>query len=229
MYTDDELVMISALQHDLFCRRQCALIHVEGAWSENRLTAEGRVLHEHVDVRGSETRRTIRQVTALRLVSHKLGLVGIADMVEFHLADSAIDAQGDVVAAPLNGTAGLWRPFPVEYKRGKPKSHRADEVQLCAQAICLEEMLKLVVPRGALFYGEPRRRMEVAFDDELRALTQRTADDVHELISGGVTPVPEYDNRCESCSLVDECRPRFCRSGKSAKKWIAREIAEVVP
>ena len=138
---DESPVMLSALQHYLFCPRQCALIHIEGAWSENFLTASGRQLHERVDQRGGETRRNVHLATALRLVSSRLGLMGVADMVEFHRQETQQDESGRTVAARLPGRSGYWRPFPVEYKRGAPKSHRADEVQLCAQASCLEEML----------------------------------------------------------------------------------------
>ena len=134
-------VMLSALQHYLFCPRQCALIHVEGVWSENYLTAAGRQLHERVDRKRAETRKDVHLATALRLVSNRLGLIGVADMVEFHRQESQLNANGICVAARLPGRTGFWRPFPVEYKHGSTKAHRADEVQLCAQALCLEEML----------------------------------------------------------------------------------------
>ena len=150
------MIMLSALQHAVFCMRQCALIHLEGIWTENHLTATGRILHERVDNGMHETRRDVRLATALRLVSRRLGVIGIADMVEFHRVGEG--------GAPLPGLSGRWMPFPVEYKHGKPKIHRADEVQLCAQAMCLEEMLNVEVPSGALFYGTTRRRMEVRFD-----------------------------------------------------------------
>ena len=221
---DDSLVMLSALQHYLFCRRQCALIHLEQSWAENRLTASGRVLHERVDERRSETRRTLRQATAVRLVSHRLGVWGVADMVEFYLSDAECAPDGTKVAARLPGLTGFWRPFPVEYKRGKPKSHRADEVQLCAQAICLEEMLGVSIPAGALFYGEPRRRTDVAFDAELRGLTEEVARGVHALIASGETPPPSFGKWCASCSLIEECRPKLLASHRSAKAWLAREM-----
>ena len=224
--SDETFVMLSALQHWLFCKRQCALIHVENAWSENRLTAVGRVLHERVDERKSETRRTLRQVTAVRLVSRRLGVSGIADMVEFHLADSERDATGVKVAAALPGVSGFWRPFPVEYKHGKPKSHRADEVQLCAQAICLEEMLGVSIPAGALFYGETRRRTDVVFDAELRALTEEAARSVRALIASGETPMPKFGKWCSSCSLVEECRPKLLSSRRSARAWLDCALAE---
>ena len=216
--------MLSALQHYLFCRRQCALIHLEQSWSENRLTASGRVLHERVDERKSETRRDLRQATAVRLVSRRLGVWGVADMVEFHLADAECAPDGTKVAARIPGLSGFWKPFPVEYKRGKPKSHRADEVQLCAQAICLEEMLGVSIPAGALFYGEPRRRTDVTFAAELRNLTEEVARGVHALFASGETPVPSFGKWCSSCSLIEECRPKLVASRRSARAWLEKEL-----
>lgn len=219
MIADDELIMISALQHYLFCRRQCALIHVEGAWSENYLTATGRQFHERVDRVGGETRKDVHLATALRLVSTRLGITGVADMVEFHRVENETE-NGVRVASKLAGRTGWWRPFLVEYKRGRPKGHRADEVQLCAQALCLEEMLTVSVPSGALFYGETRRRVDVCFDEELRRLTHVTIRNVRELISSGVTPSPEETKGCTSCSLFELCRPEEMRHGRSAAKWL---------
>ena len=224
MIADDELIMISALQHYLFCRRQCALIHVEGAWIENYLTATGRQLHERVDRMGGETRKDIHLATALRLVSTRLGITGVADMVEFHRVENETE-NGVCVASKLTGREGWWRPFPVEYKRGRPKEHRADEVQLCAQALCLEEMTGVSIPRGALFYGETRRRVDVCFDEELRRLTDVTIRNVRELISSGVTPPPEETKGCTSCSLFELCRPEEMRRGQSAAKWLDRTMA----
>lgn len=221
---DEEMAPLSALQHAVFCLRQCALIHLEGAWTENALTAEGRVLHERVDRREHESRRDVRLATAVRLASRRLGVVGVADMVEFHRSAETDDPRGLRIAAPLAGADGFWRPFPVEYKRGKPKAHRADEVQLCAQAMCLEEMLDVEVPSGALFYGETRRRVDVAFDAELRGLTVRTAEAVHGLLRGHRIPPAEYGKWCESCSLVDDCQPK--RQGRSARAWIERRLSE---
>ena len=223
---DEDLVMISALQHFLFCKRQCALIHIEHKWAENRFTASGKTLHERVDAAKSETRKTLRQATALRLVSRRLGITGIADMVEFHLEDSPLNENGDVIAASISGIGGYWRPFPVEYKRGKPKSHRADEVQLCAQAICLEEMLSVRIPAGALFYGEPRRRTDVVFDEDLRLLTETTAKGLHDLVRSGVTPPPSCGKWCGSCSLAQECQPEIA-SSRSARAWIDKSIREI--
>ena len=221
---DESPVMLSALQHYLFCKRQCALIHLEKAWAENRLTASGRVLHERVDERKSETRLALRQARAVRLVSRRLGVWGVADMVEFHRADAECAPDGTKVAARLPGLSGFWRPYPVEYKRGKPKSHRADEVQLCAQAICLEEMLGVSSSAGALFYGEPRRRTDVAFDAGLRSLTEEAARGVHELIDSGETPPPSFGKWCASCSLVEDCRPMLVASRRSARAWLEKEM-----
>ena len=201
---------------------------MEGAWAENRLTASGEVLHERVDERASETRRTLRQATAVRIASRRLGIAGVADMVEFHLSESDCDAAGTRIAAALPGLSGFWRPFPVEYKRGRPKSHRADEVQLCAQAMCLEEMLDVSIPAGALFYGEPRRRTDVVFDADLRRLTEEAAQGVRELLASGETPPPTFGKWCASCSLVEECRPKLVASHRSALAWLDREMEEAI-
>ena len=227
MADDGEYVMMSALQHYLFCPRQCALIHVENVWQENYLTASGRVLHERVDSGARETRRDVHLATSLRLVSRRIGVIGVADMVEFHLVgengDLAMDG-GERTVVRLPNRRGWWRPFPVEYKRGKPKIHRADEVQLCAQAMCLEEMLAVRVENGALFYGETRRRMAVAFDGELRALTEATAKAARELMLSGVTPPPVFTKACEACSLKELC----LKSTFSARTWIDRKISEAL-
>ena len=227
VYSDESPVMLSALQHYLFCSRQCALIHVEGVWNENYLTAAGRQLHERVDRRGGETRKDVHLATALRLVSKRLGLAGVADMVEFHRQEIPQDESGQTVAVRLPGRGGFWRPFPVEYKRGTPKNHRADEVQLCAQALCLEEMLGVSIADGALFYGETRRRTDVAFDIELRSLTEDVARKVHALIHAGLTPPPVLTKGCQACSLVDLCRPGDVGGRDSASRWITNQIDEV--
>ena len=174
MYGEDDLIPISALQHFLFCSRQCALIHVEQAWAENRLTAEGRIMHDRVHDEGAESRGDVRTERGVSLRSLELGLIGKADVVEFH-------KTGD----------GTWLPFPVEYKRGKPKIEDWDRVQLCAQALCLQEMLGVCIPQGAIFYGTPRRREVVDFTQELRAKTADAAGAVRKLLEEGVTPGPE--------------------------------------
>ena len=208
--TESDLIPLSALQHFLFCPRQCALIHVEQAWAENRFTAEGRVLHEATADIGHEKRRGVRVVTAMPLVSRRLGVSGIADLVEMHAGEN-----------------GRGRPFPVEYKRGKPKAHRADEVQLCAQAMALEEMFDISLTEGALFYGETRRRTTVALDAALRTLTADVANGARALWHGSATPPPVYEKRkCGNCSLVDLCQPQRLSRGVSASAWLARQLAE---
>lgn len=206
----DTLIPLSALQHHLFCPRQCALIHVEQAWAENRLTAEGRVLHEATSEIGAEKRRGVRVVTAMPLVSRRLGVSGIADLVEMHKDDQ-----------------DRWRPFPVEYKRGKPKSHRADEVQLCAQGMALEEMFQVTLTEGALFYGETRRRVTVPLDAELRRVTEQIAIETRTLLAGKITPPPVYaKSKCNACSLVELCQPKRLSRALSASAWLADQIAE---
>lgn len=205
----DDLVPLSALQHFLFCPRQCALIHVERAWAENALTAEGRLAHEKVHEPAQERRKGVRGVTGMPLRSAVLGLAGVADLVELH------DAPAGTV------------PFPVEHKLGRPKAHRADEVQLCAQGLCLEEMFGTPVPAGALFYGRTRRRQDVAFDAELRALTRRVADDTRALLASGRTPAAVYAaGRCDSCSLLELCRPKALERPRRVAAWLARLVEE---
>jgi CRISPR-associated exonuclease Cas4 len=211
---EEDLIPLSALQHYLFCQRQCALIHVEQLWSENRLTAEGRLLHETTATPRVEQRRGMHTVMAMPIASRRLGVAGIADLVEMRE-----DEIGD--------EADRWRPFPVEYKRGRPKVHRADEVQLCAQAMALEEMLGVDIAQGALFYGTPRRRTPVAFDAELRRLTTNVAAAARAQIAAGVTPPAVYDKRkCSACSLFDLCRPRQIGRSRSAAAWLEGCLAE---
>ena len=202
MFSEDELLPLSALQHLMFCERQCALIHIEQIWSENRLTVEGRNLHSKVHEAGDESRGDVRIVRGLRLRSLRLGLVGQADVVEYH-------KQGD-----------QWVPFPVEYKRGKPKPEPCDEIQLCAQAICLEEMAGARIPEGAIFYGQPRRRHPVSFDDRLRALTESAAQRLHELIDNGRTPPASFEKKCESCSLLNLCVSKMAGQLKLAARYL---------
>lgn len=227
MIPDDDLVMISALQHYLFCPRQCALIHAEAQWSDNYLTAAGKALHARVDSFAHESRHDIHVATTLRLASHTLGLTGVADLVEFHRVEGACDAAGVKRAAQLPGHAGWWRPLPVEYKHGRPKARQADEVQLCAQAICLEEMLGVTIDRGALFYGETRRRTEVVFDGALRNLVKTTVESVREIVRSGISPAPAETKGCEACSMKDLCRPEKMQPRDSVRRWIQNRIEEL--
>ena len=237
MFTEDDLLPISALQHLLFCQRQCALIHIEGLWAENRLTIEGRHLHDKAHGGVDESRKDVRIVRGLAVRSLRLGLSGVADVVEFH-----------------HGEGGRARAFPVEYKRGRPKKDDSDRVQLCAQALCLEEMLApgsvqehapasvparvaqnvttsvpddLVtsIPAGALYYGRTRRRLDVAFDQALRETTQRAAEQLHELIRGGITPRVPRQPKCEQCSMLNLCLPDTTGPGRSASRYLQRSLA----
>jgi len=216
MYSEDDLLPLSGLQHLMFCERQWGLIHIEQIWEENRLTAEGRVLHERAHEAGSESRPNVRTSRGLRLHSLRLGLVGQADVVEFH-------PSADGVALPE--LEGLWRPFPVEYKRGRPKRDACDEVQLCAQALCLEEMFGREIFEGALYYGEPRRRNQVAFGSELRARTEVLAGRMHELYRAGTTPLAAYEPKCDGCSLIARCLPRLLAKPPGVARYLARALA----
>lgn len=209
MYAEEDLLPISALQHVLFCERQWGLIHLEQIWVENRLTAAGRVEHERVDSGESESRNSVRKVFSLRLGSLRLGLAGKADCVEFH----------------LTGPSGVWVPYPVEHKHGKPKLDECDEVQMCAQGLCLEEMLGIAVPAGAIFYGKPRRRKEVVLGEAIRTKTAETARRLHELTARGTTPSRKYEKKCDSCSLIDQCMPKLTGGCRSASGYLARAFA----
>ncbi len=220
MLEEDDLLPLSALQHMIFCERQAALIHIERIWLDNALTVEGHELHRVVDEMGSEARRDILIRRGVSLLSRTLGLTGKADVVEFH---RVTDPRPDV-GVTLNGREGRWQPFPVEYKRGRPKEHRADQVQLCAQAMCLEEELGVAVPFGALFYLRTRRRQEVSFDHGLRELTADTAARLRILIRAGVTPLRRWEKKCDRCSLQPICLPPK-RSRPSARGYLERAIA----
>lgn len=202
----DMPIPLSALQHAVYCLRQAALIHLERLWADNRFTAEGDVLHAVTDKGGKRKMRGVRQVAALALSSTRLNLSGVADVVEFR-------PQG-----------GRDVPYPVEYKRGKPKLHRADEVQLCAQSLCLEEMFGVPVAEGALFYAETKRRVAVPFDADLRALTEATIADIAAVFASRITPPPTpHKSRCRACSLHDLCRPE--QVARPVLAWRAKMLA----
>ena len=220
MFTEDESLPISALQHLAFCERQWALIHLEGMWEENRLTAEGRLLHNRAHESETEVRGDLRIARGLRLRSLRLGLVGRADVVEFH----RVVGGGDGIQ--LDGAPSLWKPLIVEYKRGRPKIGHEDEMQLCAQALCLEEMLGVSIPSAAFFYGEPRRRSDVALADSLRKETEALAARLHTLSRAGETPAAEYGRKCNSCSLVGVCLPKATGGQRSAQRYFRRSIAD---
>ena len=211
-YTEDDLLPLSGLQHLAFCVRQCALIHIEQAWAENLFTAEGRVMHERVHEADRESRGDIRVEYSMPLRSLRLGLIAKADVVEFHRNRGA--------------SGGKWQPFPVEYKRGRPKKDNVDKVQLCAQALCLEEMLGVGVPSGALFYGKTRHRQNVDFDAGLRSETEDTAKRFHALVESGKTPKPVYGKKCDSCSMKHLCLPKTVEKGKSIDHYLMNATSE---
>jgi len=241
MFDEEDLLPISALQHLIFCERRCALIYIESLWDENPFTVEGAGLHERAHDNASETRGDVRIARGVRLRSLTLGLSGIADVVEFHrtpdrghepsphsgrlrVPGNPPDAPPDAI--PLAGASGLWRPFPVEYKRGRQRHEEAYEVQLCAQAMCLEEMLHVHIPHGALFYGKSNRRMDVTFDDDLRARTEAAAARLHELARAGKTPPARYEKKCDKCSLINLCMPKTTGTRKKVGQYLSRALRE---
>lgn len=204
MFTEDTLLPLSALQHLLFCPRQTALIHLERAWADNHFTAEGNRIHKHAHSDQHETRPGVRITRTLPVRSLALGVAGQCDIVEFH-------QDGRVI--------------PIEYKRGKPKKHRADDVQVCAQALCLEEMLEIQIPEAFLFYGKRKRRTPVELNAGLRTLTHDTARRLHDLINSRQTPLAEYDSRrCDACSLVEICQPKSLRLKRGVASWFQNQL-----
>lgn len=200
MYTEDEFIQLSSLQHYMFCPRQCGLIHVHGLWTENRFTARGRVLHERVDSGEDETRGVEHIVRSLNIYSREYGLSGRADVVEFR------DERGVLV------------PFPVEYKSGKPKPDDRDTVQLCAQALCLEEMLGVHIGEAALYYGKTRHRVRVELNDGLRQKTISAIHAVHEMVKKRQVPEGVYKKKCDTCSLYEGCMPKLAE--RRMKRYI---------
>jgi len=209
-YTEDDYLMLSGIQHFDFCPRQWALIHLEEAWTENYLTASGRVLHKKThDADSFEKRGDLIIFRAMKISSKLLGLSGECDTVEFYRNPEGIT---------LKGYEGTWLPYPVEYKRGKTKPDDCDRLQLCAQVMCLEEMLLCTIPKGALYYGEPRRREIVIITEELRAKVVKAAKEMHSLFSRQYTPKPRMDKQCQSCSLKNECIPKLQRKKSGSVK-----------
>ena len=206
MEQKDEYLQLSGLQHFSFCRRQWALIHLENQWNENLRTAEGNLFHNRAhDEQQRERRGDTLILRGLPIVSHTLGLSGQCDVLEFHASSKGVS---------LRGEEGFWVPFPVEYKRGAPKENPADQLQLCAQAICLEEMLCCSIPEGALFYGETRRRTKVLFTEELREKVRLTTEEMHQMFRRGYTPKVKPTKSCNACSLKELCLPVLMRKKK---------------
>ena len=214
---EDRFFPLSAISHYSFCPRRCALIHNEQTWSENFFTASGRELHLAVENGASESRKERKIARSIRLVSHELGVNGISDVVEF--------LRDDERGVPILRWQGKWVPYPVEYKRGTAKNEEPYRRQLCAQAICLEEMFGLAISEGALYLGSTRHRLIVSIDEPLRVATRETCKKIQQLLLHESTPQAEFGAHCSKCSLIDECMPHL--GEVSARQWIDRQIHEV--
>jgi CRISPR-associated exonuclease Cas4 len=219
MYAEEDLLPLSGLQHLSFCERRWALIHLERQWEENRFTAEGELLHDKAHSAEMESRPEVLVRRTLAVCSARLGLSGQCDVVEFLPC-----AEGEPGFA-IPRRRGLWRPYPIEYKRSRDKhGGTAYRIQLCAQALCLEEMLATPVPRGAIFDGQARRRVEIGFDDALRQQVEALAARMHAIQESRVTPLAEYAKKCESCSMKPVCLPRVA-GASSASRYLRRAVA----
>ena len=216
MYDEDDYLMLSGIQHFAYCRRQWALIHIEQQWSENGKTAEGMIFHSTAhDSSKLEKRGDKITVRGLRIKSAMLGLSGTCDVVEFNR-----DEDGVAIA----GFEGLWLPFPVEYKVGKPKEHNADLLQLCAQAMCLEEMLLCGISKGSLYYGKTHHRIDVDFTDDLREEVRAVSKEMHDYWLRGYTPKVKQNKGCNACSLKDICTPGL-NKGLSVQAYLEEYIS----
>lgn len=216
-YNEEDFLQLSGLQHFRFCRRQWALIHIENQWSENLHTVDGKILHRCAhDADRREKRGDVIITRDMPLASHKLGVSGACDVLEFRRATNGI---------PLAGEEGLFVPYPVEYKRGVPREDNANELQLCGQALCLEEMLCCDVPRGALYFGEIRRRVEVEFTPELRMEVSEMLKEMHRLYTAGHTPGAKPTKACNACSLKEACLPKLYRT-PAASEYIRQHLED---
>lgn len=217
-YLQDEWLPLSGIQHFVFCRRQWALIHIERQWQENALTAEGRLLHDRADDPFfTEKRKDVIVARATPVSSAALGLQGVCDVVEFTAAEDGVR---------LPGREGRYRPAPVEYKRGKEKRDPCDKAQLCAQAMCLEEMLAVNIPAGYLYYAQTRRRVQVALTADLRDLVCKAAREMHAYYDRSYTPRVKISRACRSCSLADVCLPALQEQVVPASSYIRKQIEE---
>lgn len=217
-YSEDEYLMLSGIQHFSFCRRQWALIHIEQIWQENLLTTEGRIVHERVhDPAFNEKRRDLLVIRGMNVHSAELGVSGQCDVVEFH--------RDDQNGVHLHGRKELWQPFPVEYKHGTIKTSDADRLQLCCQAMCLEEMLVCTIRRGWLYYNEIRKREEVEFTIELRNSVKTMLSEMHQYMQKGYSPRPHKTKACDSCSLKNDCLPEL-EKHSSVSKYIELSLRE---
>lgn len=210
-YPEDSFLMLSGIQHFLFCRRQWALIHIEQAWSDNYLTTSGNLMHDRAHNEGLREKRGDKiTVRGLAIHSAFLGISGQCDVVEFTKDENGIS---------LSGEQDKWQPFPVEYKHGSPKDGNFDTAQLCAQAMCLEEMLSCDIQNGALFYGETKHRLDVEFTEELRKTVKDACEEMHKVYQRGYTPMVKMSAKCRACSLKELCVPVLSKS-KSVSQYI---------
>lgn len=226
-FDEDQLLPLSALNHLLFCERRAALIHLEQIFVENQFTVEGEYAHRKVDRTANLKRGDKRNVTGMMLVSYRLGVAGKADLVEFRETSGALIDHAE--ARHLGNVRLLapdapMTPYPVDFKRGKKRRWDNDEVQLCAQAMSLEEMLSIPVPKGAIFHIRSQHRREVVFDEPLRHITIQAAARLHELVRAGITPPAEWKPRCKGCSLLDICMPKAWRPRATAKRYLEELI-----
>ena len=218
MYTEDEYLMLSGIQHFCFCRRQWALIHIEQQWAENYHTIAGNLMHDRAhDEKLVEKRGDKLTVRGMRIASPRLGISGQCDVVEFLKTADGIT---------LPDYEGYWRVCPREYKKGEGKDGPEDRLQLCAQAMCLEEMLVTEIPKGYLFYGKTRHREEVCFTEELRDEVRQITEEMHQLFARGYTPKTKHSVRCKACSLADLCLPKL-QKNKNVSDYIAEMTGEV--
>ena len=223
MYDDDQMLMLSGIQHYMYCPRQWALIHIEQQWGDNRLTVEGHLLHQNVDNPAYRQKNgDVITLRAVHVASHTLGLYGVTDAIELFPSDESSNA----ITHPRY--PGFWKPYPVEYKRGHHKPDERDQVQLAAQVICLEEMFSIHIPEGALFYHETRHREVVIIDEHLRQLTYELSDAMHKTFESGYTPKAVEKKHCLSCSLKDVCAPELTKQSSVThylKRMLDEEIA----
>ncbi|PRR82656.1 PD-(D/E)XK nuclease superfamily protein [Clostridium vincentii] len=217
-YKEEDFLLLSGIQHFSFCKRQWALIHIEQQWQENLRTIEGEILHEKThDTTIKEKRGDLIVSRGMAIFSRTLGITGACDVVELHKASDGVD---------IFGRDGTYKPIPVEYKRGKPKEDESDVMQLCAQAMCLEEMLLCEISEGFLFYGETKRRLKIILDDELRQRVKTIVKEMHELYDRRYTPKVKLSKSCKACSLTEVCMPKLCKN-PSAINYIKKNILEV--
>lgn len=216
-YNEDEYLLLSGIQHFRFCRRQWALIHIENLWKENARTTEGKIMHERAHDSGLCEKRADMVITrSLAVSSPTLGVSGACDVVEFRKSEQGV---------PLPSEPGLYQPYPVEYKHGSPRKDSANELQLCGQAMCLEEMLCCDIPKGALYFGETRHRVEIEFTQDLRKDVADTLSEMHELYKRGYTPKVKPTKSCNACSLKELCLPALARCG-SVKSYLQKHMEE---